>query len=68
MKMEVDEKALIAAFRAHDAEEAYQMGEPDPWECGVPEPYLHDRLAAMRAGIEAYIKWVSPDFNEKEIK
>lgn len=63
---EVGEDVLEAMCRAHDAEQAAQMGEPSPWPDAVQwldeepkaypaddETFRKDRLAAMRAALNA---------------
>lgn len=44
---------------AHDKEEAAQMGEPNPWALeNDDEEWKRDRLACVKCGLDALIKWV----------
>jgi len=44
--------------RAHDREEAAQMGEPDPWSIdNDDEEWKRDRLACVRVGLDALTRW-----------
>lgn len=48
-------KAVEAAARAHDAEDAAQRGEPDPWSIEGDDftEFRSDRIASMRAALSA---------------
>jgi len=44
--------------RAHDREEAAQIGEPDPWSIdNEDDEWKRDRLACVRVGLDALIRW-----------
>lgn len=54
-------ESMVRTFaRAHDREEAAQIGEPDPWslpEARDDEEWQRERLAAVRCGLDAVIRW-----------
>lgn len=51
----ISDEAVEAAARAHDAEDAAQRGEPDPWDLEGDDfnEFRADRMSAMRAALEA---------------
>jgi len=52
--------------RAHDREEAAQMGEPDPWSIdNDDEEWKRDRLACVRAGLGAVVlAWIKANADD----
>lgn len=51
----ISDEAVEAAARAHDAEDAAQRGEPDPWDMEGDDfnEFRADRMSAIRAALEA---------------
>lgn len=51
----ISDKAVEAAARAHDAEDAAQRGEPDPWSIEGEDfkEFRASRIVAMRAALQA---------------
>ena len=52
--MHLPDEQIIAMCKAHDKEQAAQMGEPSPWDNVEEDPdWEMDRIAAMRCAVEA---------------
>lgn len=59
---EIEEVVLLAMCKAHDSEQAAQMGEPSPWSNGAAndKEFVSERLWAMSEAFEIAKAFLTP--------